>query len=168
MPDPDNEGSYCSRKNLLQGNRHPFPLERLMAFGTAATCYVPKERRDDGKSPSQRRSFHGVIMGYEDGMPAYRIYDLETHTIKKVSYNFTICHEGFYPFKDKKNLPTGASDGPLHFAPTTGSVMSPVEYKKFSFSPEEEEEVRGNPAVVVMPEPVTERPTDACGATGRS
>ena len=73
IPDPEKEGSYCSRKNLLEGSRRPPDLERLMAFGTAVTCYVPKERRKGGKEPAQRRSFHGVILGYAGNMPAYRI-----------------------------------------------------------------------------------------------
>jgi len=103
VEDPDKPGSYCSRKNLLQGNRCPANLEKLMAFGTAATCFIPPERREGGKDPSQRKSFRGAIIGYEANMPAYRVWNFETRTIKVVSYNFTICHEGYYPFKDKKN-----------------------------------------------------------------
>ena len=105
LPDPDKPGAFCSRRNLLEGSRRPFNLERLMAFGTAATCYVPKEQRKGGKEPAQRRSFHAVILGYEEVMPAYRVWDLETRRIKLVSYNFTICHEGYYPFRDKINWP---------------------------------------------------------------
>jgi hypothetical protein len=55
--DPKNERNFVSRKNLLEGNQRPFNLERLMAFGTAVTCYVPKEKRKGGKEPAQRRSF---------------------------------------------------------------------------------------------------------------
>jgi len=95
---PDDPTVYVSRRNLLQGNTKPFPLERLMAFGTAATCYIPVEKRKGGKEPAQRRSFQGVIVGYEDGMPAYRVWDLNEHVVKAVSYVFTICHEGYYTF----------------------------------------------------------------------
>ena len=104
VKDPDSDG-YVSRRNLLEGNRRPFNLDRLMAFGTAVTCYVPKERRKGGREPAQRRSFKGVLLGYAETMPAYRVYDLEAMVIKSVSYNFTICHEGYYPFRDRRNIP---------------------------------------------------------------
>ena len=51
------KGQYLSRKNRLEGNKRKFNLEHLMAFGTAATCYIPTERRHGGKEPGQRRSF---------------------------------------------------------------------------------------------------------------
>jgi hypothetical protein len=70
------------------------------------TCYVPQERRKGGKEPAQRRSFKGVLLGYADNMPAYRIWDLGAKSIKSVSYNFTICHEGYYPFRERTNWPT--------------------------------------------------------------
>jgi hypothetical protein len=77
QPDPEKEGSFCSRKNLIQGNRHKPDLNKLMAFGTAATCYIPPAQRIGGKEPGQRKSFHGVIVGYEDKMPAYRVWDIK-------------------------------------------------------------------------------------------
>ena len=101
QPDPEYEGNFCSRRNLLEGNRKPFDLERMMAFGTAVTCFVPIELRKGGKQPAQRKSFRGVILGYIDGMPAYRVWDLEKANIRQISYNFTICHEGFYPFRNQ-------------------------------------------------------------------
>ena len=67
---PNDDKLFVSRKNLLEGNLRPFNLERLMAFGTTVTCYVPKE-------PAQRRSFRGVLVGYAENMPAYRIWDIE-------------------------------------------------------------------------------------------
>ena len=84
-----------------------------MAFGTDTTCYVPVERRRGGKEPSQRRSFRGILVGYVDNMPAYRIWDLKRMTFRSVSYNFTICHESSYPFRDKAYWPPGTKDDPL-------------------------------------------------------
>ena len=101
VPDPEAPGKFLSKKNLLVGDKRPFNLERLMAFGTAVTCYVPLERRRGGKEPAQRRSFRGVLLGYIDGMPAYRVWDIEAKKIRSVSFNFTISHEGYYPFRDK-------------------------------------------------------------------
>ena len=105
ISDKENSGKFLSKRNLLVGDKRPFNLERLMAFGTATTCYVPIERRRGGKEPAQRRSFRGVLLGYLENMPAYRIWDLEAKKIRSVSFNFTICHEGYYPFRDKNMWP---------------------------------------------------------------
>src|SRR6478672_4032978 len=99
-----------------------------MAFGTAVTCYVPKERRKGGKEPAQRRSFKG---GYAENMPAYRVYDLEAGVIKSVSYNFTICHEGYYPFRDRRNIPKAMVSEPECFSPIFDGVLSVSQLKKF-------------------------------------
>ena len=103
--DPDNKGTFLSRKNLLENDRRPFNLEHLMAFGTAATCYVPVQMRSGGKTPGQNKYFRGVIVGYQENCPAYRVWDIADKKVRIVSYNFTIAHEGFYPFKDKSNWP---------------------------------------------------------------
>jgi len=58
------------------------------------------EQRVGGKHPGQRKALHGVMVGYAEGMPAYRIWD-PVARIRNVSYAFTIAHEGYYPFKDK-------------------------------------------------------------------
>ena len=92
--DPDDPGKFLSRTNLLVGQKRPFNLERLMAFGTAATCYVPIEKRREGKGPAQRRSFREVVLGYMENMPAYRTCNIDTEKIVSVSFNFTISHEG--------------------------------------------------------------------------
>lgn len=82
-------GNFISKRNLLVGDKRPFNVERLMAFGTATTCYVPMEKRLGGKGPAQRRSFKGALLGYVENMPAYRIWDLQEKKIKSVSFNFT-------------------------------------------------------------------------------
>jgi hypothetical protein len=153
MPNPDKKGEYVSRKNLLEGNRRPFNLERLMAFGTAVTCYVPKERRKGGKEPAQRRSLQGVLIGYEEGMPAYRVWDLDAKNIKTISYNFTICHEGYYPFRDRKNWPTDRLMDPICFSPILDGVLTITEWKKFDFDDEDATEVLG-----LAPDLVVDRP----------
>ena len=117
VSDPEKKGVFISRKNLLEGNRRPFNLDHLMAFGTATTCYVPLDRRQGGKEPAQKRSFKGAILGYAENMPAYRVWDFETKSIRSVSYNFTICHERFYPFRDRKNWPPESELDPMNFSP---------------------------------------------------
>ena len=161
QPDPDKPGAFCSRRNLLEGSRRPFNLERLMAFGTAATCYVPKEQRKGGKEPAQRRSFHAVILGYEEVMPAYRVWDLETRRIKLVSYNFTICHEGYYPFRDKINWPAEFMDDPENFSPLFGGVLTLPQFKRFEFDAEEAEEVMSKAPDLIVSRPDPELKTHA-------
>ena len=138
---PVSEGVFLSKKNLLEGSTRAFNLERLMAFGTATTCYVPLEQRRGGKHPAQRRSFKGALLGYEENMPAYRIWDLEAKKARSVSYNFTICHEGYYPFRDKNQWPPEAIEDPSNFSPVVDGVLSTLEWKKFDFDAQETNEI---------------------------
>ena len=155
VPDPENPGKFISKRNLLEGNKRPLNLERLMAFGTATTCYVPIERRRGGKEPAQRRSFRGVLLGYVEGMPAYRIWDLEAKKIRSVSFNFTICHEGYYPFRDKNLWPPECMDDPTNFSPVVDGVLSTIQWQKFGFDKQQTDEVfSAVPGLVMdLPEP---------------
>ena len=161
VEDPEEKGKYCSRRNLLEGNRRPANLEKLMAFGTAATCYVPIEKRKGGKEPAQRRSFKGAILGYQDGMPAYRVWDLDTQKIILVSYNFTICHEGYYPFRDKNNWPREYLDEPAYFSPSMGGVITITELQKYDFDDDQKQELTEKfpDLIVSRPEPEMKVPT---------
>jgi len=156
IPDKENKGKFVSRKNLLEGSSRPFDLNRLMAFGTATTCYIPVEKRKNGKEPGQRRSFQGVLVGYCDGMPAYRIWDLSDKNVKQVSYHFTICHEGYYPFRDKTNWPPEMKNSPTNFSPIMGGVLTLTEWKKYGFDPEEAGEIlsRAPDLLIDFPEPI--------------
>jgi len=150
VEDPEKPGAYCSRKNLLQGNRVPANLEILMAFGTSVTCYIPVERRVGGKTPSQRKSFHGVLMGYEANSPSYRVWDIEARKIRVVSFNFTICHEGFYPFLEKMNWPPECVADPVCFSPDFG-VETKTEWDKYDYDDEESMEARNQKALFYQP-----------------
>ena len=90
---------------------------------------------------AQRRSFRGVLLGYVDGMPAYRVWDIEAKKIRSVSYNFTISHEGYYPFRDKNMWPPECLEDPSNFSPVVDGVLSTIEWKKFAFDKEETEEI---------------------------
>ena len=63
-----------SADEVFEGVRNPFSLRRLVAFGTQVTCYIPPKRREEGKGPSQKRAFDGVLLGYVDDMRAYRVW----------------------------------------------------------------------------------------------
>ena len=159
VADPDNPGKFCSRRNLLEGSRRPANLDKLVAFGTAATCYVPKEKRQGGKEPAQRRSMHGVILGYSDTSPTYRVWDLQQRCIKLCAYNFVILHEGYYPFKDKNNWVPEFFDDPASFAPTFGGVLTMPEWRKYHFDKDDIEEVLSQAPDLVVARPDPEMPT---------
>ena len=157
--DPNNEKNFVSRKNLLEGNRRPFNLERLMAFGTAVTCYIPKEKRKGGK----KTLLSWCVGGYSENMPAYRVWDISARKLTQVSFNFTICHEGFYPFRDRNNWAPEMLSDPQNFSPIVDGVLTTYEWKKFDFDEEDAEDVLGLvPALLVdQPEPpflVTPKP----------
>ena len=149
--DPHEPGKLLSKRNLLVGDKRLFNLERLMAFGTATTCYVPIEKRRGGKGPAQRRSFKGALLGYVENMPAYRIWNIEAGKIVSVSFNFTICHEGYYPFRDKDLWPPEFGEDPEFFSPTVEGIISTVDFEKFKFDREETEEIFSIAPGLVVP-----------------
>jgi hypothetical protein len=59
------------------------------------------------------------------------VWDIKAQVLKIVSYNFTICHEGYYPFLDKGNWPTGSLEDPKTFSPP--EVVTHVEWGKYGF-----------------------------------
>ena len=95
------EGKFSAPIDLLDPGARKFSLEYLVPFGTATTVYLPVGTRDEGKSPSQKRSARGAVIGYCTDMGAYKVWDLEKKKIRQVSFSFAFIHEGFYPFKNK-------------------------------------------------------------------
>ena len=63
-------------------------------------------------------------------------WDLEAQCIKSVSYNFTICHEGYYPFRDKSLWPPEFLGDPENFSPSISGVLTITQ-----FDVEESEEI---------------------------
>ena len=74
-------------------------------------------------------------------MPAYRVWDFESKTIRCISYNFTICHEGYYPFRETVNWPPECLADPTNFSPVVDGVLSTAEWKKFNFDAEDTNEI---------------------------
>jgi hypothetical protein len=134
---------YLSRKNVLEGNQRKFNLDHLMAFGTACICHIPKERRLEAKTPVQKKSFKGVIVGYaENGsMEAYRVWDLEDRKFRLMSYAFTVAMEGYYPFKDRSKWLSEWEKVPVSFQPTLVSALNEDEWTMYRFGEEESDSV---------------------------
>ena len=89
-------------------------------------------------------------------MEAYRVWNFEDRKIRVVSYNFTICHEGWYPFKDRVNWPPSAIDLPEQFVPTIASILDPVKWAKYEFCQKDVDEVvQKLPLMEMIPSTVT-------------
>ena len=132
---------WVSSRDKLEGTVRPFNLMYLQAFGTACVCYIPYARRETGKGPAQRKAFKGAIVGYTENMPAYRVWDFDALVIRDVSYSFTVCQEGYFPFRDRANWPPGALSDPVTFYPTLETFLDQEQWKAFGYDSEEAKEV---------------------------
>jgi len=132
---------FVSPNNYHSGADNKFNLSHLVAFGTQATCYIPRERREGKKTPGQDKTFDGVVVGYVSDMRAYRIWDIEKRKVREISYNFAVISEGYFPFRDRKTWPEVQEKIPVHFFPTFESFVDKNEWKLFGFSKEQEAEV---------------------------
>ena len=137
----DGDVIFKSPHSLLDPAARTFNLEYLVPFGTLLTCYIPEESRVEGKSPSQKRSFQGAMLGYTSNMCAKRVWDIEKRKRRDISFVFTFVHEGFFPFQNKKNWPEASEGVPIKFYPTREAVLD-EELGRFGFDRGEEEEVR--------------------------
>ena len=82
---------FISSNDFLEGRaQSSFNLTNLVAFGTQATCFIPPARREGKKTPGQKKSFDGVVVGFVNDMRAYKIWDLEKRKIREVSFNFEV------------------------------------------------------------------------------
>ena len=71
-----------------------------------------------------------------------------------MSYNFTICHEGYHPFKDKLNWPENFSDDQENFSPAIGGVITRYQLRKFEFTLEDASELGVSaPDLVIVDSP---------------
>ena len=135
-----NKTEYWSSREVLEGKKRHFNLLYLHAFGSACVCYLPKEQRKDKKTPTQRKAFDGVIVGYVPDMDAYRVWDLSAQKIREVSFAFTIVQEGFFPLRDKKQWAQTFLSDPTNFYPDEKAVLLKREWERFGFDEEDAEE----------------------------
>ena len=146
------EGRTCfkSPSSILDPNARRFKMEYLVAFGTLVTCYLPVERRDGGKSPAQKRSFRGALVGYAQNMSAYKIWDLEKKKKREISFAFTYVHEGFFPFLKKEDWPSPPEEETVKFFPTREALLDKRELGIFDFDREELEDVLGSREIFTL------------------
>ena len=72
----------------------------------------------------------------------------------KISFYFCVISEGFFPFKEKKNWPSKEGEEAKTFFPTFQSLLLPEEWKKFSFTEEEEAKLLKEKGAVFFPEEI--------------
>ena len=137
----DGKTVFKSPHSVLDPAARTFNLDYLVPFGTLLTCYIPAEARDDGKSPSQKRSFKGAMLGYTSNMCAYKVWDIEKKKKRDISFAFSFVHEGFFPFISRKDWPEPPESTPVKFYPSREAVLDEKEWGIFGFGEEEEEDV---------------------------
>ena len=115
----DNKTIFISPNNMHENIVKPFNLQHLVAFGTQANCFISPEARKGSKTPGQVKSFEGIIIGYVEGMGAYKIFDILKNKIREVSFYFTVVTEGSFPFRERKNWPKEIEKEkePINFIP---------------------------------------------------
>jgi len=92
------EGSYISRTAMLEGHTRQFDLSVLRAFGTECYWMLTLQKKHGRKGAMYPKANAGVLVGIEDNMPAYRIYDLtQQGIIRKIPFAQTVTHEGHFP-----------------------------------------------------------------------
>ena len=109
---------FISSNDFLEGRaQSSFNLTNLVAFGTQATCFIPPARREGKKTPGQKKSFDGVVVGFVNDMRAYKIWDLEKRKIREVSFNFAVISEGAFPSETKRIGPQATENYLFVFSP---------------------------------------------------
>ena len=78
-----------------------------------------------------------MVIGYARDMPAYKVYDFETHKRREVSFTMTYIHEGYYPYlqAQKEKLAQEMKEDPHTFFPTREAALDPDEWKTYDYSP---------------------------------
>lgn len=109
IPDPALPGKYCSRLNLIENHRIPFPIEYMREFGVSVHVKITDLSRFGGKHQDVPRTFEGVFLGYSAFAPnCYRVYDLAYKiTRDNVPRAFCTTFDDIYPFQDEKLWPSG-------------------------------------------------------------
>lgn len=123
MPHPTKDGEYTSRTAILENHEYTFDVKNLRAFGTKCYWLLTLEKKGGKKQALLPKAKAGVIIGIEDGMPAYRVFDLEKRKMRRIPFAQAITHEGCYPFRDSKNLTPEEHSLPPSFLLTPESFV---------------------------------------------
>jgi hypothetical protein len=84
----------------------------------------------------------GAIVGIEDNMPAYRVYDFEQGgVIRKIPFAQVVTHEGHFPFRDGAKWTAEEKELPISFIPSVDAKNDVLEWSRYGFSEAEQVEL---------------------------
>jgi hypothetical protein len=84
----------------------------------------------------------GAIVGIEDNMPAYRVYDFDQRgVILKIPFAQVVTHEGHFPFKSYPTWSYQEKELPGSFIPSMDARQDQDEWARYECSAFEEEEL---------------------------
>ena len=95
------DGTYLSRTSILEGHQRQYDLNVLRAFGTKCHFLLTPQKKGGLKLALEAKGRLGIILGIEDNMPAYRVYDLSKRRVARIPFAQLISHEGHFPFRDR-------------------------------------------------------------------
>ena len=123
-----------SRCNLVEGHERKFDLSILRAFGTKCFFMLTLQMKGGLKRAMGPKAQLGAIIGIEDNMPAYRVYDFNPRgKIRKIPF----AHEGHFPFRDYANWSEEEKNLPDSFLPSLEAKADPTEWERYGFGPKE-------------------------------
>ena len=138
-PNPLNPSSMLSHTALLEGHQRKYDLSNLRAFGTKCFWMLTISKKGGKKLAVGPKAKLGVIMGYEDNMAAYRVYDPDRQIIHKIPFSQVITHEGHYYFRNGATWSAEEKESPESFIPTLEAIETPDEWRRFNFSDEQKQ-----------------------------
>jgi len=159
-------GVYVSSEEKLRGITKPFVVNNFVPFGAQVNCLIPKEARGK-KTPGQKKSLEGAIVGIAEDCSAYRVWDFDKRKVREISFSFCVVSEGCFPFRKRKKDDEDSS--PLTFFPTFEAFLTPQEWEKYKFSKEQQRDVLREKGLVSVPPPPPPPPVPrVSGADGSS
>ena len=94
-------GTTLSRTAILEGTTRKYDLTVLRAFGTKCYYLLTLQKKGGLKMALHEKGRLGIILGIEGNMPAYRVMDAETRTVRRIPFAQAVSHEGHYPLSDR-------------------------------------------------------------------
>ena len=102
MPHDGGTPAYLSRTALMENTQREYDLSIMRAFGTKCHFLLTVQKKKGKKLAVEAKGQLGAIIGIEDNMPAYRVYEFESDKVRKIPFVQLVTHEGHYPFRDAK------------------------------------------------------------------
>ncbi len=134
--------SLLSRTNLLEGHTRQYDLSILRAFGTKCFFMLTIEKKGGRKLAMGPKAQFGAIIGIEDNMAAYRVFDFNPRgKIRKIPFAQIVTHEGHFPFRDGKQWTEEEKDLPESFIPSVVARSDPGEWSRYDFNDDEKSEL---------------------------